>query len=631
MSGTILVVDDDVQNRVLLQDVLMHYGFAVLVAANGVEGVKLAREHSPALILMDIQMPVMNGLEAGRLLRSDLLTKEITILALSAFSMVEDKENFFASGFDGHISKPIDIRALPEIIMKHMPGERMSSLNPKILCVDDEPRNLSLLEAMLTPRGYDVVSAFNGPEALEKIRTERVDICLLDVMMPGMDGFEVCRRIKSGDDHGNIPVVMVTSCADSQNRIRGTEAGAEDFITKPFDSTEILARIKMLLHVKVLNDRLNSAYHNIARLSAFGEQIIINFDPVNFDFLEKIDSIVQQIIRRRFDLIDSPQIVVIGMIDQSGNCQWLCYDAAGTDIKRRIINMNFDRKLAFSDCSSPVVVFYNEDDEDMASSRLVREIEKQLIPVSNLVRYSTDSFCLIALNYGREVATLDASVLNSVVMQSLFLRSLASQVRDTESAFEYTVFALARASEANDEDTGNHILRVGDYCALLAMQLNMPEKFVRTIRIQAALHDVGKIHVPPGILKKPGKLNHDEWCEMKKHTLHGSKIIGGHQRMSMADKIALSHHECYDGGGYPYGLSGEQIPIEGRIMNLADQYDALRNVRGYKAGIDHETTCRIILEGDGRTLPQHFDPAVLNAFRATMSQFAEIYEKLTLL
>src|SRR6185369_5064978 len=271
MSGTILVVDDDVQNRVLLQDVLMHYGFAVLVAANGVEGVKLAREHSPALILMDIQMPVMNGLEAGRLLRSDLLTKEITILALSAFSMVEDKENFFASGFDGHISKPIDIRALPEIIMKHMPGERMSSLNPKILCVDDEPRNLSLLEAMLTPRGYDVVSAFNGPEALEKIRTERVDICLLDVMMPGMDGFEVCRRIKSGDDHGNIPVVMVTSCADSQNRIRGTEAGAEDFITKPFDSTEILARIKMLLHVKVLNDRLNSAYHNIARLSAFGE------------------------------------------------------------------------------------------------------------------------------------------------------------------------------------------------------------------------------------------------------------------------------------------------------------------------------------------------------------------------
>ena len=132
----------------------------------------------------------------------------------------------------------------------------------RILCVDDEPLNLSLLEAMLSPRGYDVVSAVNGPEALEKIQTERIDICLLDVMMPGMNGFEVCRRIKSDELHRNIPVVMITSYADKENRIRGIEAGAEDFISKPFDSTEVLARIKMLLHVKSLNDRVQSAYHN---------------------------------------------------------------------------------------------------------------------------------------------------------------------------------------------------------------------------------------------------------------------------------------------------------------------------------------------------------------------------------
>jgi signal transduction histidine kinase len=137
----------------------------------------------------------------------------------------------------------------------------------RILCVDDEPLNLSLLEAMLSPLGYDVVSAVNGPEALEKIQAERIDICLLDVMMPGMDGFEVCRRIKSNDLHRNTPVVMITSYADRENRIRGIEAGAEDLISKPFDSAEVLARIKMLLHVKSLNDRLQSAYHNIAELN----------------------------------------------------------------------------------------------------------------------------------------------------------------------------------------------------------------------------------------------------------------------------------------------------------------------------------------------------------------------------
>jgi DNA-binding NtrC family response regulator len=139
----------------------------------------------------------------------------------------------------------------------------MNGLNARILCVDDEPLNLSLLEAMLSPRGYEVVSATNGPEALEKIEAERIDICLLDVMMPGMDGFQVCREIKSQDLYRNIPVVMITSHTDVANRIQGIEAGAEDFITKPFDSSEVLARIKMLLRVKSLNEQLQNAHDKL--------------------------------------------------------------------------------------------------------------------------------------------------------------------------------------------------------------------------------------------------------------------------------------------------------------------------------------------------------------------------------
>ncbi len=143
---------------------------------------------------------------------------------------------------------------------KSFTDEGNKTHKPRILCVDDEPHNLSLMEALLSPDGYEVVSAVNGEEALEIIRTEQIDICLLDVMMPGLDGFEVCRLIKSDEERANIPVIMITAHGDMEKRIQGTEAGAEDFISKPFDSTEVLARVKMLLHAKSQNERRSKTF-----------------------------------------------------------------------------------------------------------------------------------------------------------------------------------------------------------------------------------------------------------------------------------------------------------------------------------------------------------------------------------
>jgi len=143
---------------------------------------------------------------------------------------------------------------------KSFTDEDNKTHKPRILCVDDEPHNLILMEALLSPDGYEVVSAVNGEEALEIIRTEQIDICLLDVMMPGLDGFEVCRLIKSDEERANIPVIMITAHGDMEKRIQGTEAGAEDFISKPFDSTEVLARVKMLLHAKSQNERRSKTF-----------------------------------------------------------------------------------------------------------------------------------------------------------------------------------------------------------------------------------------------------------------------------------------------------------------------------------------------------------------------------------
>jgi response regulator RpfG family c-di-GMP phosphodiesterase len=202
------------------------------------------------------------------------------------------------------------------------------------------------------------------------------------------------------------------------------------------------------------------------------------------------------------------------------------------------------------------------------------------------------------------------------------------QMNEVEHAFEYTVYALARASEVNDDDTGNHILRVGEYSAVLAHRLNMSDEFVRAIRVQATLHDVGKIYIPPHILKKPEKLTLEEMIEMKKHTSFGAKIIGDHAKLKMGKTIALTHHERYDGSGYPHGLKGGGIPIEGMIVSIADQYDALRNARVYKQAYNHARTYKIITEGDDRTMPRHFAPEVLKAFKASASRLEDLYDEM---
>jgi putative two-component system response regulator len=328
--------------------------------------------------------------------------------------------------------------------MSEMFLEQLDYKGARVLVVDDNPMNVELVADNLEQEGYAVERAFSGEEALRKVDAAPFDLVLLDVMMPGLTGYDVCERLKRDQKTRLLPVVMLTALDKREDKIRGIAAGADDFINKPFDRAELLIRVKSCIRTKRLTDDLETA-----------ESILV---------------------------------------------------------------------------------------------------------------------------------------------------------------------ALGNAIDAKDTYTEGHAERVAHYSVAIGKQLGLPYEALRRLRLGGVLHDIGKIGVPEAILNKPGPLTTDEFAVMKKHPEIGERICAPLKSLREMLPVIRSHHERPNGSGYPDGLAGDEIPVEARIVCLADVYDALATTRSYKRAFTRERCIAILRDDTAKGL---FDPQVVEAFVAYLSEREE--------
>jgi putative two-component system response regulator len=319
---------------------------------------------------------------------------------------------------------------------------------PKILIVDDEPLNLKVLKQVLQD-GYRLSFAKNGFDALDLVKKERPSLILLDVMMPGMTGFEVCKQLKADPETHTIPVIFVTALADEADETEGFLAGGVDYINKPISPSIVRARVKTHLS-------------------------LVHIDELKNTHLELIQR-------------------------------------------------------------------------------------------------------------------------------------------------------LGRAAEFKDNETGMHVIRMSHVSGRLALEMGMDAAFAEQLVNAAPMHDIGKIGIPDRVLLKPGKLDNEELGIMRKHSELGAEILANSTSplIQLAHSVALYHHEKWDGSGYPFGMKGEDIPIEARIVAVADVFDALLSKRPYKEPWPVEDAVAEIKSQSG----SHFDPAVVDAMMSCLPDLIAINAK----
>jgi PAS domain S-box-containing protein len=478
---------------------------------------------------------------------------------------------------------------------------------PVILVVDDQPQNIELLEAYLVPQGYEIVKAANGEEAMEKLSGHPIDLLLLDVMMPGMDGFEVTRRVRQDNTHRLIPIILVTVLREREDRIKGIEAGCDDFISYPVDKMELLARVRSLLKVKAYNELMSNYRKELeSEVTRRTEELNHALENLQQDVIQR--KLAEEALKKsenKYRLLADNAQDVIFVMDMNLN-----YTYVSPSVK---ILRGYEPEEALKQTSFEILT---PSSMDLAVRNLseIMELEKSGqgdIPISRTLQLEmvrkdrTTVWTEVTFSLIRDENQRIVSILG--VTRDITERK--QEIERIRKALGATVQAIAMTVETRDPYTAGHQRRVADLACAIAVEMNLPIDMIDGIRMAAAIHDLGKISVPAEMLSKPTKLTDLEFMMIKTHSQSGYDILKDIEFPWPVARTILEHHERTNGSGYPHGLTGDHVLMESRILSVADVVEAMASHRPYRASLGIDEALNEISKNKGIL----YDPEVVDA------------------
>lgn len=511
----------------------------------------------------------------------------------------------------------------------------------KILAIDDNQDNLISLKALLNeafPKAI-VFTALNGQKGLDLAATEDPDVILLDIVMPEMDGFEVCRKLKANKELGDIPVVFVTAIkGDKEHRILALESGAEAFLAKPIDESELTAQVRAMVKIKTANIEKRNEKE---RLAGLVEEQTRELKRTHLTTLNLLDHLRKENEARK---VQEERLKYLSFHDHlTGLYNRRFYEE---ELKRLDTARNLPMTIVMADINGLKLIndSFGHAKGDELLKKAAEEMKKGCRADDIVARLGGDEFVILLpktdtsaaeeiikrikeLSLNEKVETIDISISfgyetkrhveenTQEILKKAEDHMYRHKVYESSSKRSETIDLIMNTLFEKSNREMMHSKRVSEICEEIAINMNLDKETINAVRTAGLMHDIGKMGIDEKILNKPQSLNHEEWKQIKRHPEIGYRILSSVNEFSEIASYILEHHERWDGKGYPKGLMGEEISLQARIIAVADACDAMTSDRAYRKGLSEEEAIIEIKRCSGTQFDPDITKILMKRFR----------------